>query len=182
MESLSKSSNGPSRRVVAALLLFLTILAWQTEAVGGQLNLTWIDTSTDELGFSVERSTGTTGTYGEVATTGAGITAYTDLTVADATTYCYRVRAYNAIAYSDYSNLACNATAQAYGLAVVKMGTGTGTVNSSPSGINCGASCSGSYASGTPVILTAARQSPERLRWPRWRRSALRGGPRSGRY
>jgi phospholipase C len=33
-------------------------------------------------------------------------------------------------------------------------GTGTGTISSSPAGINCGATCSASYASGTQVTLT----------------------------
>ena len=41
-------------------------------------------------------------------------------------------------------------------LAVVRAGTGSGTVTSAPSGINCGTSCSANYASGTPVTLTAA--------------------------
>lgn len=44
----------------------------------------------------------------------------------------------------------------AYTLSVAKAGTGTGTVTSSPSGINCGSDCSESYASGTSVTLTAA--------------------------
>lgn len=43
----------------------------------------------------------------------------------------------------------------AYTLSVAKAGTGTGTVTSSPSGINCGSDCSESYASGTSVTLTA---------------------------
>jgi N-acetylneuraminic acid mutarotase len=33
--------------------------------------------------------------------------------------------------------------------------TGTGTVTSSPSGIICGATCTGTFASGTPITLTA---------------------------
>jgi hypothetical protein len=38
---------------------------------------------------------------------------------------------------------------------VVRAGGGTGTVTSSPSGINCGTDCSESYASNTMVTLTA---------------------------
>ena len=34
--------------------------------------------------------------------------------------------------------------------------TGSGTVTSSPAGINCGTTCSGSYTSGATVALTAA--------------------------
>ncbi|MBF0456994.1 MAG: hypothetical protein HQK99_03765 [Nitrospirae bacterium] len=37
--------------------------------------------------------------------------------------------------------------------------TGSGTVTSSPSGINCGTTCSASYASGTSVTLTATAAS-----------------------
>jgi uncharacterized repeat protein (TIGR02543 family) len=37
--------------------------------------------------------------------------------------------------------------------------TGSGTVISSPSGINCGSTCSASYASGTSVTLTATAAS-----------------------
>jgi hypothetical protein len=41
------------------------------------------------------------------------------------------------------------------GLNVAKTGTGDGTVTSSPSGINCGPTCSFNFASGTVVTLTA---------------------------
>ena len=42
-----------------------------------------------------------------------------------------------------------------YALVVSKTGTGSGTVTSSPSGIDCGNTCSASYPSGTVVTLTA---------------------------
>jgi aryl-phospho-beta-D-glucosidase BglC (GH1 family) len=44
-------------------------------------------------------------------------------------------------------------------LTVTKSGAGSGTVTSSPAGINCGSTCSASYASGTSVTLTAATAS-----------------------
>ncbi|CDH44208.1 S8 family serine peptidase [Candidatus Contendibacter odensensis] len=43
----------------------------------------------------------------------------------------------------------------AYLLTVAKSGTGGGTVNSSPTGIACGTSCSANFADGTSVSLTA---------------------------
>ena len=43
---------------------------------------------------------------------------------------------------------------QTYTLTVNKTGTGSGTVTSSPSGIDCGSTCSASYAPGTTVTLT----------------------------
>ena len=44
-------------------------------------------------------------------------------------------------------------------LTAIKAGTGSGTVTSSPAGINCGADCSESYAYNTLVTLTAAPSS-----------------------
>ncbi len=41
-------------------------------------------------------------------------------------------------------------------LSVSKAGSGTGTIASSPAGINCGATCAASFSSGTVVILSAA--------------------------
>lgn len=46
-----------------------------------------------------------------------------------------------------------------YTLTVNKSGAGSGTVTSSPSGINCGSTCSANYSSGTSVTLTAAAAS-----------------------
>jgi endo-1,4-beta-xylanase len=45
------------------------------------------------------------------------------------------------------------------GLTVTKAGTGSGTVTSSPSGINCGGTCSAGFASGATVTLTATPAS-----------------------
>lgn len=42
-----------------------------------------------------------------------------------------------------------------YTLGLSKAGAGSGAVNSSPTGIDCGATCSASYLSGTSVTLTA---------------------------
>ena len=46
-----------------------------------------------------------------------------------------------------------------YPLTVTKGGTGSGTVTSSPAGINCGTDCMENYNSGTMVTLTAAAAS-----------------------
>jgi hypothetical protein len=43
-----------------------------------------------------------------------------------------------------------------YPLSVSKTGSGSGTVTSSPAGISCGTTCSGSFRSGASVSLTAA--------------------------
>ncbi len=46
-----------------------------------------------------------------------------------------------------------------FGLTVTKAGAGSGTVTSSPAGINCGGTCSANYSSGASVTLTAAAAS-----------------------
>jgi hypothetical protein len=152
---VSSSDRLRGYRLRVAALLFMTSLTSRGEAIAAQLSLTWADSSIDEAGFAIERSTEIAGTFTEIAETGPGVTGYVDATVADDTNYCYRVRAFNTAAYSDYSNMACGATAQALGLTVVKMGPGSGTVISTPSGIICGATCSGAFPGGTPVTLTA---------------------------
>src|SRR5437867_1595386 len=59
---------------------------------------------------------------------------------------------------SDNVSVLINNTAvssSTFTLTVTKAGNGSGTVTSSPPGINCGATCSASYDSGTVVTLTA---------------------------
>ncbi|WP_420836704.1 InlB B-repeat-containing protein, partial [Calidithermus terrae] len=43
----------------------------------------------------------------------------------------------------------------AFALTVAKAGAGSGTVTSSPAGINCGPACAASFPGGTPVVLSA---------------------------
>jgi hypothetical protein len=70
--------------------------------------LTWLGNSWMESGYSVERATVPTGPFAQIGTTGPGGTAFTDDQVADQAGFCYRVRAFNALGYSDYSNVACS--------------------------------------------------------------------------
>ncbi len=72
-----------------------------------RLTLNWVDNSGGTAQFVIERRTGTTGTYGPIGTTGMGITTYTDSEIVAGTTYCYRVKAFNASETSSYSNEAC---------------------------------------------------------------------------
>ena len=76
-----------------------------------QINLNWTDTSANETGFKIERKTGASGTYSQIATAGANVTTYSDTGLTSNTTYYYRVRAYNTAGDSGYSNEA-NATTQ----------------------------------------------------------------------
>src|SRR5437016_2167747 len=136
-------------------VLVLTAVLWPVESEAAQLTLTWTDNSTNEDGFAIERKTGPTGTFAQIATVGPRVIRYIDSGIASVTTYCYRLLAFNTAGNSAYSNEACGTTPQTFGLAVARAGLGSGTVTSAPAGITCGTSCSGSYASGTAVTLTA---------------------------
>lgn len=69
-----------------------------------QIKLTWTDNSAEELYFYIERKTGASGTYSYLTSVGVNVTTYTDFSVSDNTEYYYRVRAYGAGLYSEYSN------------------------------------------------------------------------------
>ena len=65
--------------------------------------LTWVDNSSKETGYRIERKTGTAGAFTEIATVGADAATYGD-TMSSPSAYTYRVRAYNTAGNSAYSN------------------------------------------------------------------------------
>jgi len=74
------------------------------------IGLTWTDASNDETGFKIERSSTDSPTgFQQIGTVGANATSYNDSGLTPSTPYWYRVRAYNAVGDSAYSNPA-NAT------------------------------------------------------------------------
>jgi hypothetical protein len=70
-----------------------------------QIRITWTDNSSDETGFRIERALGTSA-FVEVAVVGGNTTTFTDNGLKANKTYSYRVRAYNAVGNSPYSNTA----------------------------------------------------------------------------
>jgi hypothetical protein len=72
----------------------------------GSATLNWVDNSSNEDNFLVERSTSMSGGYIQVATVGANVRTYVDNTLFRKTTYFYRVRAANSGGKSGYSNVA----------------------------------------------------------------------------
>ena len=116
-----------SRRVFPLMLLaaFLTFGRSVAEAAlsspssltataisSNQINLTWLDNSTNESGFKIERAPAPTGPWTQIATTGVSVTAYANTGLSAAATYYYRVRAYKAAggSSSSYSNTASATT------------------------------------------------------------------------
>jgi len=79
-------------------------------SVAKRIDLSWVDSSTGELGFKIERSSNGK-SYSQIATVGAGVTAYANTGLRSGRKYFYRVRAYTTSANSAYSNVA-NATAK----------------------------------------------------------------------
>lgn len=60
-----------------------------------KLTLNWMDNSTNEDGFAIDRKISGSATYGEIATVPANVTTYVDYAVVRGVTYCYQVRAFN---------------------------------------------------------------------------------------
>jgi hypothetical protein len=70
-----------------------------------QINLTWQDNASGELGFELERRK-TGQSWALIADLAANMTGYQDSELTADTTYEYRVRSYTSSANSDYSNVA----------------------------------------------------------------------------
>jgi len=84
-----------------------------TVASSSQIKLAWRDNANNEDGFKIERCQGTGCTnFVQIAQAGAGITSYSNTGLARNTVYSYRVRAYNSIGNSAYSNVASARTAK----------------------------------------------------------------------
>ncbi|MFH1226379.1 MAG: DUF2341 domain-containing protein [Planctomycetota bacterium] len=75
-----------------------------TAISASQVNLSWVDNSTDEDGFIIERKTGLSGNYQEIISLPANSTVFSDVAVAEITTYYYRVAAHKVDSTSAYSN------------------------------------------------------------------------------
>lgn len=100
-------------RINAYTSLILPLPPWDLSAAaisGGQIDLTWSDSCTGEIGFKIERRTGSGGNYVQIATTVENTTSYADTDVQGGTTYTYRVRVYDANGDSAYSNEASATT------------------------------------------------------------------------
>ena len=80
-----------------------------------RIDLAWIDNATNEIGFAIERKT-SGGAYAEVAVLGVNVNRFSDSNLSANTVYFYRLRAYNAKGFSNYTNEA-NATTLSNSLA-----------------------------------------------------------------
>ena len=110
-----------------------------------QIDLTWVDNSSNETGFILESPAGTA-----LSTVAANLNSYSHTGLTCGTTYTYSLKASNLAGNS--SAITATATTAAcpitlnYNLSVTSAGTGSGVVSGTPSG---------SYPSGTSINLSA---------------------------
>jgi Domain of unknown function (DUF1929)/Fibronectin type III domain len=74
-----------------------------------QINLSWTNTSSNQTGVKIERSTDNA-TFVQITVVGATAVSYSDTGLSGSTTYFYRVRATNVSGDSPYSNTASGTT------------------------------------------------------------------------
>lgn len=91
------------------ILAFVTIslMASSVPAMAGTAVLTWVDNSTNESNFDIERKASLcagSASWGLLGSVGANVVTYRDATVLEGNSYCYRVNARNAAGKSGYSN------------------------------------------------------------------------------
>jgi titin len=124
---LASATTQASAPVLPAPPSNLTATATSTSAI----SLSWLDNSTNETGFKIERATSVTGTFTQVAAPGAGATSWGDSGLTSNTTYYYRVRATSGAGDSTNSNTA-NATTQGGSSDVTPPSVPSGVVTTAP--------------------------------------------------
>jgi hypothetical protein len=104
--SLSLSPMNKTTRLIllAGALVASAVLAVNS-AEASTVTVSWVDNSSAEQGFKLERGVGATPTAFEVLAIAipANATTAIDTTAAEATTYTYRVRAYKDAIFSAYA-------------------------------------------------------------------------------
>jgi lysophospholipase L1-like esterase len=91
------------------------------------ITLTWIDNSTNESGFRIERKT-ESGSFEQIAEVDPNIVSYNDVTVQPITKYTYRIYAHNPENSSTYSNESIIQSAEGY---ILNLSTGKPVMQSS---------------------------------------------------
>jgi hypothetical protein len=89
--------------------------ATATAKSASRIDLGWTDNADSEDGFLIERCRGVmvtcaNGSFTQVAQTGPNVTSYSNTGLGAATAYSYRVRAFNRVGNSGYSNTATAVT------------------------------------------------------------------------
>ena len=115
-----------------------------TAAAPTRVDLAWTDNSTDEVGFTVERSLAGANNFAKIGVTVPDENRYQDMTASTGTGYDYRVIAYNQAGDSAAPSNTVNITA-----------TSTPPV---AAGVTLTPSLSSPQPAGSPIVFTAAGQ------------------------
>lgn len=105
----------PAARLSLAVLAVAGVLLIPSYAAAAQIAIAWSDNALNEDGFAIERRVQSGGTFTQLVLVGPNAAAYIDSGVVAGTAYCYRVRAYNTVGASGYSNEACGTPSAAAG-------------------------------------------------------------------
>jgi hypothetical protein len=132
----------------------ITVLLWASAAhAASTLTVSWQDNSENEDGFNIERATSTSGPFNKIGSVSSNVTNFTDTGLTEATNYCYRVNAFNPAGVSVYTPVVCGITKATLNL--VKAGTGSGNVTSTPAGLSCSSACTTQFSGNSNVTLTS---------------------------
>jgi Cohesin domain/Secretion system C-terminal sorting domain/Fibronectin type III domain len=108
------AENGGGTGGWSAVWKFTTVTASPSSPTGmaaaaagySRINISWSDNSTNETGYKLERNSGSSGAWTEIAALPANSTSYADTGLSDGTRYFYRVFAYNGGGNSGFSDVA----------------------------------------------------------------------------
>lgn len=146
---LTSSTKGAKLSRIATTITYTALTApsgaSDSATTTSQIRVLWSDNSSNEAGFTVDRSLDALN-WTTVATTSANVNSYYDTGLSTYTRYYHRVRAYNFGAYSAYSNTASATT--------------TDTIPAAPSGLIATAVPSGTS---TNVVLDWTDNSSNEL-------------------
>ncbi len=102
--SFANRSSAYSDSVFATSKLFAPNNLTAQATTVGEITLNWDDNSSAELGYIIERGEGDPVAFAVLDTVAANSSSYVDNTVGEEVTYTYRVKAFNSVTESDYSN------------------------------------------------------------------------------
>jgi len=113
-------------------LTLLGTLGWCAEINAGSLRLTWSDSSHNADGFEIQRRSVDSDMFLSIAIVAPHETSYVDGNLADNTTYCYRLGAYNRDGDSPYSDEFCATSSSSASPKVIATNLNDGAVISGP--------------------------------------------------
>ncbi len=154
------------RNILCLYILFIIIVSLNASvAFSGFAILSWDAPTTnadgtpltDLAGYRIHYGT-SSGNYSQNINVG-NVSTYTLDNLPEGFSYYFATTAYDATGNESAPSNEVSKTIQAsqqYTLTINKGGTGTGTVTSSPAGVNCGSDCSETHDAGTVVTLTAS--------------------------